>query len=96
MTGLDRIRSRRHEILAIAARHGVTEIRIFGSTARGDEGPTSDVDILVDVGPNRGPWFPGGLIAELETLLGRPVQVITVRGLNPLLRQRVLAEAVPL
>ncbi|OFW59700.1 MAG: DNA polymerase subunit beta [Actinobacteria bacterium RBG_16_64_13] len=96
MTGLDYLRTRRSEILAIAARHGVTEIRIFGSTARGDAGPTSDVDILVEVGANRGPWFPGGLIAELETLLGRPVQVITVRGLNPLLRQRVLAEALPL
>ena len=96
MTGLDYLRTRRSEILAIAARHGVTEIRIFGSTARGDAGPTSDVDILVEVGANCGPWFPGGLIAELETLLGRPVQVITVRGLNPLLRQRVLAEALPL
>jgi hypothetical protein len=64
--------------------------------ARGDVGPSSDIDILVEVGPNRGPWFPGGLSAELETLLGRPVQVTTVRGLNPLLRQRVLAEAVPL
>ncbi len=96
MTGLDYLRARRNEILAIAARHGVTEIRVFGSTARGDAGPASDVDILVEVGPNRGPWFPGGLIAELEALLGRPVQVITVRGLNPLIRESVLAEALPL
>ncbi len=96
MTGLDFLRAQRREILAIAARHGVTEIRIFGSTARGDAGPSSDIDILVEVGPNRGPWFPGGMIAELEALLGRPVQVVTVGGLNPLLRQQVLAEAVRL
>jgi predicted nucleotidyltransferase len=84
------------QILEIAHRHGVTRVRVFGSMARGDAGPDSDVDLLVDVGPNPSPWFPGGLVADLEQLLGRQVQVITERGLDDLLRDRVLQEAVPL
>ena len=64
--------------------------------ARGDAGPTSDVDLLVDVGPHPSAWFPGGLVADLEQLLGRRVQVVTERGLDALLSDRVRAEAVPL
>jgi uncharacterized protein len=48
------------------------------------------------VGPDPSPWFPGGLVVELEELLGRRVQVVTERGLDELLRDRVLEEAVPL
>ena len=92
----DLVLSRRRQILEIAHRHGVTRVRVFGSMARGDAGPDSDVDLLVDVGPNPSPWFPGGLVADLEQLLGRQVQVITERGLDDLLRDRVLQEAVPL
>jgi uncharacterized protein len=94
MVGL--IRTKREQILRLARRHGVTEVRVFGSMARGDAGPQSDVDLLVDVGPDPSPWFPGGLVAELEELLGRRVQVVTERGLDDLLRDRVLEEAVPL
>jgi predicted nucleotidyltransferase len=68
----------------------------FGSMARGDAGPQSDIDLLVEVGPNPSPWFPGGLIAGLEGLLGRRVQVVTERGLDDLLRDRVLEEAIRL
>jgi hypothetical protein len=93
---VDAVRSKREQILQVAKRHGVTRVRVFGSTARGDAGPQSDVDLLVDVGAEPTPWFPGGLVAELEELLGRPVQVITERGLDQLLRDRVLQEAVPL
>ena len=93
---VDPVRSKREQILQVAKRHGVTRVRVFGSTARGDAGPQSDVDLLVDVGSEPTPWFPGGLVAELEELLGRPVQVITERGLDRLLRDRVLQEAVPL
>ncbi|HEY0372261.1 MAG TPA: nucleotidyltransferase domain-containing protein, partial [Thermoanaerobaculia bacterium] len=50
--------SKREEILRIAERHGVTSIRVFGSVARGEAGSQSDVDFLVEVGPNRTPWFP--------------------------------------
>ena len=93
---VDPVKSKREQILQLARRHGVTRVRVFGSMARGDAGPQSDVDLLVDVGAEPSPWFPGGLIAELEELLGRRVQVVTERGLDALLRDRVLQEAVPL
>jgi predicted nucleotidyltransferase len=94
MVGL--VGTKREEILRPAHKHGVTAVRVFGSMARGDAGPESDVDLLVEVGPDPSPWFPGGLVAELEGLLGRRVQVVTERGLDDLLRDRVLEEAVPL
>jgi hypothetical protein len=93
---VDFVSAKREQILRIARRHGVTGVRLFGSMARGDAGPHSDVDLLVEVGPEPSPWFPGGLVAELEELLGRRVQVVTQRGLDELLRDRVLEEAVPL
>jgi len=93
---VDLVKSRRDEILALARRHGVTRVRVFGSMARGDARPDSDVDLLVEVGPDPSAWFPGGLVADLESLLGRRVQVITERGLDDLLRDQVLDEAVPL
>lgn len=70
--GIDEIlASKRDEILRIAAKHGVSRIRVFGSVARGDAGPDSDVDFLIEIGGETPPWFPGGLIADLEELLGR-------------------------
>ena len=91
---VDLLKSKRAHILRLARQHGATRVRVFGSMARGDAGPHSDVDLLVDVGPNPSAWFPGGLVAELEELLGRRVQVVTDRGLDELLRDRVLEEAV--
>jgi predicted nucleotidyltransferase len=93
---IDAVRSKREQILRVARQHGVTAVRVFGSSARGDVGPNSDIDLLVEVGPEPSAWFPGGFVADLEELLGRPVQVVTERGLDDLLRERVLAEAVPL
>lgn len=88
------IATRRDEILRIAARHGVRNIRLFGSVARGDAGPESDVDFLVDVGPEHSAFFPGGLVADLEDLLGRRVDVVEPDGLHPLVRDRILRDAV--
>ena len=93
---VDLVNAKREQILGLARKHGVTAVRVFGSMARGDAGPHSDVDLLVEVGSEPSPWFPGGLVAELEELLGRRVQVVTERGLDELLRDRVLEEAVPL
>ena len=93
---VDLVKTKREQILRLARRHGVTGVRVFGSMARGDAGPQSDVDLLIEVGADPSPWFPGSLIAELEELLGRRVQVVTERGLDELLRDRVLGEAVPL
>ncbi|MBI5966470.1 MAG: nucleotidyltransferase family protein [Deltaproteobacteria bacterium] len=90
------LRERRDDILRIAAKHGVYSIRIFGSAARGEEAIDSDLDFLVTVGPNPSPWFPAGLVVELEELLGRKVDVVTEDSVYWLLRRRILKEAVPL
>lgn len=90
------VASQRDEILRIAARHGVQRIRVFGSVARGEAGPQSDVDFLVEVGPQHSTFFPGGLVADLEALLGRPVDVVEPEGLAAPVRDVVLKDAVAL
>ena len=92
----DLLRTRRKDILRIAARHGAFNVRVFGSAARGEAGEKSDIDLLVDVGPGRTSFFPGGLLADLEELLGCKVDVVTEEGLHWYIRERVLKEAVPL
>jgi predicted nucleotidyltransferase len=89
------LRAKRDEILRIAAKHGARNIRVFGSVARGEARPESDVDFLIDAGPVTSAWFPAGLIVDLQDLLGRRVEVVTESGLNPLIRDRVLKEAAP-
>jgi predicted nucleotidyltransferase len=96
MSARQNIQDRREEILRVAARHGAGNVLLFGSVARGDETLESDIDLLVDVIGETTPWFPGSLIADLEDLLGRPVQVVMRRSLSPLIRESVLREAVPL
>ena len=83
-------------MLALAARHGARNVRVFGSTARGDVHPNSDVDLLVDVEAGRSLLDVIALEQDLEQLLGRRVEVLTDGGLSPYLRQRILAEAAPL
>ena len=89
------IATRREAILATAARHGVTRIKVFGSVARGDARDDSDVDFLVEVGPQHSAFFSGGLVADLEEILERRVDVVEPEGLHPLLKERILREAVP-
>ena len=96
MKMLELLQTKRDEILSIAARHGAHNIRLFGSTVRGEDTPHSDVDLLVDAGPATSSWFPAGLILDLEHVLGRHVEIVTEKGLNPYLREHVLREAVPL
>ncbi len=86
----------RQKIREIALRHGASNVRVFGSFARGEQTVASDLDLLVTAGAETPPWFPGGMLADLEDLLGRPVDVVTEAGLHPLLRDRILGEAVPL
>jgi predicted nucleotidyltransferase len=90
------LKEKREEILRTASKHGARNVRVFGSVARGEARPDSDVDLLVEVGPDRTPFFPGGLIADLEELLGKKVQVVTQEGLHWYIRERVLEEAVAL
>ncbi len=87
------IQERREDILHIAARHGASNVRVFGSVARGEAGPESDVDFLVDVGSAHSSWFPAGLIIDLEDLLGSRVDVATPDALHWFIRERVLSEA---
>jgi predicted nucleotidyltransferase len=86
----------REQILAIAARHGARNVRIFGSVARGEDTPESDVDLLVEFEPGRGLLNHAALIEELQNLLGCKVDVASHNGLKPRIRQRVIEEAVVL
>lgn len=90
------LESHRSRILEAAARHGVGRLEVFGSAARGELRDESDVDFLIEVTGPTTPWFPGGLVAELEEILGRRVDVAERRSLNPLLRDHILREARPL
>jgi predicted nucleotidyltransferase len=90
------IQENRREILEIAARHGAFNVRLFGSVARGEADEASDVDILVELEPNRSLLDLGGFLADLEDLLQCKVDVVTERGLKNRIRDRVLQEAVPL
>lgn len=94
--GIDQLLEKREEILRIAAKHGVRNVRIFGSVVRGEAGSGSDVDFLVEAGPDRTPFFPGGLLADLQELLGCNVDIVTDKALHRTLRDQVLKEAVPL
>lgn len=91
-----RIQSRRREILRIAAEHGAQNVRVFGSSARGEAGPRSDMDFLVTVQQEHSPWFPAGLMVDLQELLDCDVDVVTEEALHWYIRDRVLEEAVPL
>jgi len=87
---------RRAQVLQLAAKHGARNVRIFGSAARGEADATSDLDFLIELEPGRNVLDLGGLLMDLQSLLGRPVDVISERGLRPSIRARVLREAVPL
>lgn len=87
---------KRATILDIASRRGASNVRLFGSEARGEAGPDSDVDLLVDMAPGRSLLDLIGMTLDIEDLLGRRVDVVTEGGLNPRLRNKILAEARPL
>ena len=86
----------RERILKTAALHGARSVRVFGSVARRQDDADSDIDFLVDMEPGRSLMDLGGLLVDLEKLLNNKVDVITERGLNDRIRDRVLNEAVPL
>jgi len=92
----DLLREKRTEILQVAAEHGAYNVRIFGSVARGAADEASDFDFLVDMEPGRSLLDLGGLLMDLQDLLGCPVDVVTERGLRKRIRDQVLKEAVAL
>jgi predicted nucleotidyltransferase len=84
----------RDELVALAARHGLTNVRLFGSAQRGDDGPDSDIDLLVSVRPKTGLLTIAAFAREAEDLLGARVDVVSEGGLRP--GHRILATAVAL
>lgn len=90
------LRRRRRAIAKIAARHGAHSLRVFGSIARGEARPESDVDLLVRMERGRGLFDQAAMVVELRDLLGRDVDVVTEEGLRERIRERVLREAIPL
>ena len=96
MTVGELVKAKREDILKIAAKHGARNVRVFGSVARGEAGPESDIDLLVDMEPDRSLLDLGGLWSDLNELLGRNVDIVTENSIYWLLRRRILKEARPL
>ena len=90
------LQARKKEIMQIAARHGAYNVRVFGSVARGEARPDSDIDFLVNLEADRSLLDLARLLRELQALLNCPVDVVTEAGLRPRLRPQVLQEARPL
>ena len=90
------LQEKREDILHIASKRGAFNIRVFGSVARGEADAKSDIDLLVDLEPGRSLFDLGGLLMDLQDLLGHDVDVVTERGLRERIRGEVLREAIPL
>jgi hypothetical protein len=87
---------KRQEILVLAAKYGVSNIRIFGSVARAEDDEASDIDFLVDTEPGRSLFDLGGLLYELRDMLGCDVDLVTENSLKDRIRQQVMREVVNL
>jgi hypothetical protein len=94
---LSLVQEKREQILALAAKHGAFNVRLFGSVVRNEATEDSDIDFLIDYDLERiSSWFPVGLIQDLEDLLERRVDVVTEKGLKPRIREQVLRDCVGL
>ncbi len=96
MGAKDIIESRREDILRIAAKYGAVDVRVFGSVARGEAAPESDVDFLIQFEPGRSLLDHVALLQDLEDILSLKVDVVNEKALHHRIRDRVLREAVPL
>jgi predicted nucleotidyltransferase len=96
MTAADIVREKREEILTIAQRHGASNVRVFGSVARGEADAGSDIDLLVDLDPGRSLFDLGALLVELNESIGTKIDVVTESGIRERLRDHVIREAVAL
>ena len=96
MSEFQKIQQKKKEILLVAQQHGIVNIRIFGSVARGDDNLQSDVDLLVDLEQGRTLFDLGGALVKLQDLLGRKVDIVTERGLHWYLKEKIMKEAKPL
>lgn len=87
------VEKHRNELKALALRHGLRDVHVFGSMARDDARADSDVDLLVDVPPGTSAFVLGAMLMDAQDLLGRRVDIVTRSSLNPVLRERVLRDA---
>ena len=90
------LRKKRRKILETAARYGASNVRVFGSVARGDADDASDIDFLVSLDEDRSLLDLGALLYELQQILGVNVDVVTYDSLRERIRERVLSESVKL
>ncbi len=90
------VTERRADILRVAAAHGASRVRLFGSVARQESRSDSDIDLLVELQPGRGLLDLIAIKQELEDLLGQTVDVVTEAAVSPYFREQVLSEAVAL
>ena len=90
------LQAKREDILQTARKYGAYNVRVFGSVARGEADEKSYIDLLVDMEKGRSLLDLGGLLMDLQDLLGRDVDVVTEKGLRERIRERVLKEAVAL
>jgi hypothetical protein len=91
------IGTHRHEIVKLAAQHGATNVRVFGSVAKGNATAESDVDFLVEWDYERmTDWGSAALYETLEAMLGRKVDIVSEKQLHPRVRERVLRESIAL
>jgi predicted nucleotidyltransferase len=93
LTELQEIQQKKKEILAVARQYGIVNVRIFGSVARGDDNPQSDIDFLVDLEEGCTLFDLGGALVKLQDLLGRKVDIVTQNGLHWYLREKIMKEA---
>ena len=93
LTELQEIQQKKKEILAVARQYGIVNVRIFGSVARGDDNPQSDIDFLVDLEEGCTLFDLGGALVKLQDLLGRKVDIVTKNGLHWYLREKIMKEA---
>ena len=88
------LQEKREDILRIAKKHGASNVRVFGSVARGEAGPESDVDFLVELEPTRSLMDISSMVVDLQELLGHSVDLAEPAGLHRLVREKILKEAV--
>jgi len=94
--GIEEIIKHKSQILALASRYGASNVRVFGSIAKGTADKNSDVDFLVELEAGRSLFDLGGLLMDLQTLLHRRVDIVTEKGLHWYIKDRIIKEAKPL
>lgn len=96
MKNIDLVRKHRGDILSIASRYGVLNVRVFGSTVRGEDTNESDIDFLVEFEKGKSLFDLIGFQISLEDLLGKDIDVVTRNSVHPLLKERIIGESIEL